>query len=240
MKNRSILSSLLYFFATLLIMLTGCGDSQKPATEKQAAPITGQTSASQQQDTQAGATYLTRVKFKTIDGSEAIVIKRYADHDKIEVNLEGSQSVFKGRTDRKDRVKYKEAAADGSEKTLIAEVKIKEDSFKLVDDKEALIWKVKIKDGKIKISDNEDGNNSCEIKMKSQDKGEIRDQAGNEIGNVRFYADNGKLKVKDPAGNEVLVTKDASFSSGPGVILFKHIPLQHRAIIMSEIMRMGK
>lgn len=239
-RSTSFYSALFSLLVTFLLMLNGCGSTPPAQNNQPASGSNPQPVASQQPPAEKGGDYLSRLKFKAEDGSEALVIKRYADHDKIELNFSGTQSIFKGRTDVKERVKYKESSADGSEKTLVAEVKLKDDSFKLVDANEALIWKVKINDGKVKISDNEDGNNSCEIKVKSADKGEIRDQAGNEIGNVRFYADNGKLKVKDAAGKEILVTKDSAFSCAPGVILFNHIPLQHRVIIISEIMRMGK
>jgi hypothetical protein len=223
------------------LFISGCGEQKAPATQAPAVqpPVTSQPEAARPAD-EAGESYLARFKFKTGDGSEALSIKRYKDHDKIELSFEGTNSVFKGRTEVADRVKYKEVAGEAGEKQLVAEVKIKPDSVKLVDEKEALIWKVRFNDDKIKISDNEDGNNSCEIKIKSADKGEIRDQSGNEIGNVRFYSDNGKLKVKDAAGAEILVTKDSQFSLAPGVILFKHIPLAHRAIIISEILRRGR
>lgn len=235
------------FLCCCALVVTGCGTDNKSATPAP-APATqsseGSTSTSRPAEKGAAGTdaaaYLARFKFKAADGSEAITIKRYADHDKIELNFEGTTAVFKGRTDVADRVKYKELAGEAAEKQLVAEVKIKPDSIKLVDEKEALLWKVKFNDDKIKISNNEEGTNSCEIKMKQADKGEIRDAGGNEIGNVRFYSDKGKLKVKDGAEAEVLVTKDCKFSLAPGVILFKHIPLAHRVIIISEVLRRGR
>lgn len=223
-----------------VVLVTGCG-GEKPAQQPTPPAVTETApTASAQSQAEETTTWLTRVKFKAADGSEALSIKRYADHDKIELSFDGTTGIFKGRTDRADRVKYREEEGEAAVKKLVAEVKIKEDSIKLVDEKEALLWKVKFNDDKVKISNNEDGNDSCEIKVKSSDKGEIRDSAGNEIGNVRFYSDNGKLKVKDAAGSEVLVTKDCKFSLAPGVILFKHIPLQHRAVIISEILRRGR
>ena len=238
-KTASLIILMLSVCVSLFI--SGCGEQKAPATQAPAVqpPVTSQPEAARPAD-EAGESYLARFKFKTGDGSEALSIKRYKDHDKIELSFEGTNSVFKGRTEVADRVKYKEVAGEAGEKQLVAEVKIKPDSVKLVDEKEALIWKVRFNDDKIKISDNEDGNNSCEIKIKSADKGEIRDHSGNELGNVRFYCDNGKLKVKDAAGAEILVTKDSQFSLAPGVILFKHIPLAHRAIIISEILRRGR
>lgn len=241
--KSSFLQNLLLLAITAfagLLCLTGCGGEKQSQPSTPSISPESSVAVSQKQLPEDTASYLTRFKFKTADGAEALNIKRYADHDKIEISFEGIQETFKGRTDRADRVKYKAVQGEAAIEKTIAEVKLKDDSFKLVDENEALLWKVKYNDDKIKISNNEDGNNSCEIKIKSADKGEIRDSSGNEIGNVRFYSDNGKLKVKDAAGTEILVTKDSKFSLAPGVIMFKHIPLQHRAIIISEVLRKGK
>ncbi len=231
------------------LAITGCGAGSQPSSTAPAVQAPGESAAASRPSSGAAnatdaapdaAGYLARFKFKAADGTEVVTIKRYADHDKIELNFEGTTAVFKGRTDVADRVKYKELQGEAGEKQLVAEVKIKPDSIKLVDEKEALLWKVKFNDDKIKISNNEEGTGACEIKIKQADKGEIRDDGGNEIGNVRFYSDNGKLKVKDGSGTEILVTKDSKFSLAPGVILFKHIPLAHRAIIISEVLRRGR
>lgn len=226
------------------LLFTGCGDTTtstqtaKPAASK--APAIPQAPDVVQASSNPQTASEQKIKFKGSDGSEAIVIKRYADHDKIEIKLEGVEAVFKGRSGAENRRKYKEAADGSEEKALVAEVKLQSDSFKLVDEAEKLLWKVRIKDGKIKISDNEEGDNSCEIKSKSDDKHEIRNAAGEEIGNVKYYADNGKLKVKNANNQEILVSKDLKSSAAPGVILFSQIPVKHRAIIISELIRMGK
>ena len=233
----SLLLTILAMFAGAF--LSGCGSEQPPAqTQAVKPPVTNVSPAAEKSgDTDA---YQTRVKFKAADGSDALVIKRYQDHDKLEINFSGTSAVIKARSGAENRWKYKEAADGADEKIQVVEVKLQEDSFKLVDADEKLLWKVRIKDGKIKVSDNEDGNNSWEIKNKSADKSEIRNQAGEEIGNVKYYDDNGKLKVKDSSNNEILVSKDLKLSAAPGVILFNHIPLKHRVVIISELLRMGQ
>ena len=223
------------------IFVIGCGSEQKPAQQQ---PVAGPAEnvapaasvAATGTDTDS---YQSKIKFKAGDGSDALVIKRYQDHDKLEINFEGSKAMIKARPNTANHWKYKESSDGSDEKEQVAEIKHKDDSFKLVDTDEKLLWKVRMNDGKIKVSDNEDGNNSWEIKNKSADKAEIRDASSAEIGNVRFYADNGKLKVKDAAGSEILVSKDLKFSAAPGVIMFKHIPLKHRIVIISELLRMG-
>lgn len=233
-------------FSLVLCMLTGlllcgCGESQPPAPGEQSQKTgAGQASPAASNKAEAGDSYTARIKFKAADGSDAIVIKRYQDHDKIEINHEGTSAVLKARSGAENRWKYKESADGAEEKVQVAEVKLQPDSFKIVDENEKLLWKIRIKDGKIKVSDNEDGNNSCELKSKSADKSEIRDASGAEIGNVKFYPDNGKLKVKDAANKEILVSKDLKASAAPGVIMLTHIPLKHRVVIISELLRMGQ
>ncbi len=216
------------------LLITGCGENQAPAKPTgDAAPVAASKTATSD-------SRLAKIKFKAADGSEALIIKRYQDHDKLEINFAGTKAEIKARSGAENRWKYKESVDGTEEKTLVAEVKLQSDSFKLVDENEKLLWKVRIKEGKVKVSDNEDGNNSWEIKTKSADKSEIRNQNGDEIGNVKFYANNGKLKVKDAANTEILVSKDLKASAAPGVILFTDIPLKHRVVIISELLRMGE
>jgi len=236
-KSNPTPSLLIILILSVMFFITGCGDKAAPAGDSGPAKSSGAKVSKSSNDSSG---YLTKIKFKTESGAEAIVIKRYADHDKLEIDYAGTTAILKGRAEKKGRVKYKEAAADGSEKAFTAKVKIRDDSIKLVDENENLLWKVKLSTDKVKISNNEEGNESCEIKIKSADKGEVRDQSGNEIGNVRYYPDNGKLKVKDTAGKEILTSKDIKFSAGPGAIQFEHIPVKLRAIIISEIIRAGK
>lgn len=216
------------------LLITGCGENQAPVKPTgDAAPVAANKAATSD-------SRLAKIKFKAADGSEALIIKRYQDHDKLEINFAGTKAEIKARSGAENRWKYKESVDGTEEKTLVAEVKLQPDSFKLVDENEKLLWKVRIKEGKVKVSDNEDGNNSWEIKTKSADKSEIRNQNGDEIGNVKFYANNGKLKVKDAANTEILVSKDLKSSAAPGVILFTDIPLKHRVVIISELLRMGE
>jgi len=238
MRRRGLmtLSVVLCMFAAAFLI--GCGETKTPTPSLEAPKIDANQGSANKAE--AGDAYTARIKFKAEDGSDAIVIKRYADHDKIEINHEGINAVIKARSGAENRWKYKESADGAEEKLQVAEVKLQPDSFKIVDENEKLLWKVRIKDGKIKISDNEDGNNSWEIKSKSADKSEIRNASGEEIGNVKFYADNGKLKVKDAANKEILVSKDLKASAAPGVIMFTHIPLKHRVVIISELLRMGQ
>lgn len=216
---------------TFLAFLPGCGSSEKkPAATPVEKPVASAAQASDPSE---------KLKFKSADDQEVLYIKRYADHEKLEINYGGSSSIVKARKNENDRVKYKISVSD-AEKELVAEVKYKEDSIKLVDGNEKLLYKIKFSDDKIKIADNEEMEKPFELKRKSEEKTEIRDRSGNEIGNVKFYPDTGKLKVKDSQEKEVLVLKNYKNSAAPGVILFEDISVNLRCIILNELLKKDK
>jgi hypothetical protein len=228
---------LLIGLISLIVLFTGCGSEKKPDSQD------GQKSevaTSQKADVKStpAAEYHAKIKFKTSQGTEALVIKKYQDHEKLEIDFAETKAVIKSRANDKGRVKYREDTAEG-EKKLVAEIKYKDDGFKLVDESESLLFKVKIKDDKIKIANNEEMTDSFVIKKKNDNKFEIRDKSENEIGNVKFYPDNGKLKVKDAAENEILIAKELKSTPAPGPILFEEIPVKLRFIIIAELLKRG-
>ena len=178
-----------------------------------------------------------KYKFKTADDkTEALVVKEHSDHETIEVNLDGQAFIMKARMNKPGSRKYKELVGT-DEKSLIAEVKIKDDSFKLVDENDKLLWKVKIKDGKVKISDNEENKNPFVLK-KSDGKVKVKDKNEKEIARIKYYSDNGKLKLKDMNGTELYISKDYNKLSGAiGVLAIKDIPAKLRAVIASELIK---
>lgn len=180
-----------------------------------------------------------KVKFKTGDDKiEALVVKDHGDHETIEVNLDGNAFVMKARSNKPGSRKYKEVAGS-EEKLLIAEVKTKGSTFKLVDENDKLLWKVKVSGGKVKISDNEENKNPFVLK-KDEDKVKVKDKAEKEIARVKYYPDNGKLKLKDAIGTELYISKEYNKLSGAiGVMALKDIPAKLRAVIASELVRMG-
>ncbi|MDD3000760.1 MAG: hypothetical protein PHF29_03295 [Candidatus Riflebacteria bacterium] len=228
-KNYALLSLLLVI--TFVMLGCGSGTSKTPEKNVQAEqPEQFEQTAQAEKGSQI-------VAFKGADGKRVLTFKQYADHDKIELTDAGKERVIKGRSNKSGSYKYKEAAADGSEKMLIAEVKRKSDSFKLFDESDNLLWKVKIKEDKIKISDNEENQNAFEIVKSSAERCKVRDRAAKSIGDVKFYPDNGKLKVKTAENEEVIITKDSKNVAAPGVVLFSEIPLELRAIIINELLR---
>ncbi|GAB4272773.1 MAG: hypothetical protein Kow0029_11810 [Candidatus Rifleibacteriota bacterium] len=228
---------ILFVLSMILLFFVGCGEKENPP---KTSDNVGLSQASRKSVESASTTgeQLQKIKFKDAQGNEVFVYKKYSDHEKLEINFAGVNVVLKARANEKGRVKYKEAS-DSGEKELVAEVKYKDEGFKLVDANERLLFKVKFKDGKVKIADNEEMNLPYELKKKNDSKIEIRDKASKEIGNIKFYPDKGKLKVKDSSEKEVIISKDLKLSYAPGVILFEEIPLKLRFVIISELIKKG-
>lgn len=185
----------------------------------------------------ANASDSVKIKFKTADDkTEALVVKEHSDHESIEVNLDGQAFIMKARMNKPGVRKYKELIG-ADEKTLIAEVKIKDKGFKLVDENDKLLWKVKISGDKVKISDNEENKNPYVLK-KSEDKVKVKDKAEKEIARVKFYPENGKLKLKDNSGKELYISKNYTKLSGAiGVLAITEIPAKLRAVIAAELVK---
>ncbi len=233
MKNP-VMKITILLYTIFAFMVVGCG-SEKGPDKVPAAPGVPEAVTPRASDTNSATD---KIKFKNADGKEVLVIKRYADHDKLEVNFSESAVEIKARANDKGRVKYKIAAAS-QEKDLLAKVKYKEGSIKLVNDSEELLYKIKWTSEKVKIANNEEMTNPYELKRKSEEKVGVKDQAGKEIGKVKFYADNGKLKVKDAQEKEILISKDLKLSAAPGVILYEDININLRCVIISELLKKG-
>ena len=206
------------------------------ATKPESATNTAAISDNKNQ-TITNASDSVKIKFKTADDkTEALVIKEHTDHETIEVNLDGQAFVMKARMNKPGVRKYKELVG-ADEKTLIAEVKIKDKGFKLVDENDKLLWKVKISGDKVKISDNEENKNPYVLK-KSEDKVKVKDKNEKEIARVKFYPENGKLKLKDNSGKELYISKNYTKLSGAiGVLAITEIPAKLRAVIAAELVK---
>lgn len=243
----------LFFIIVLSVLITGniihaedlgglLDMNSQPSVEPvstSAAPVATSTVASPENKTLAptNVNEVPKIKFKTADDkTEALVIKDHSDHETIEVNIDGQAFIMKARMNKPGVRKYKELSGT-EEKTLIAEVKIKDNGFKLVDENDKLLWKVKISDEKVKISDNEENKNPYVLK-KSEGKVKVKDKSEKEIARVKFYPENGKLKLKDKSGNELYISKDYNKLSGAiGVLAIKEIPAKLRAVIASELVK---
>ena len=169
-------------------------------------------------------TYETKVKIKTPDEKDVLEVKVDGGNIKLEYGGKVVRSELKG-----DKRKYFYEA--GSQ---IAEVKTKDaDGFKVRTTDGKLLWKIKIADDKIKISDNEENQNPFEIKMK--DDGAKVEFNETKLGEVKFYKDRQKVKVKDANDKELFDSNTDKYSVAYGVLLLDKIPEELRFIIIGEL-----
>ena len=170
--------------------------------------------------------YSTKVKIKTPADKDVVEIKIGGDDTKIEY----SGKVVRG--DLKDSDKRKYSLEGGSQ---IAEVKMKDaDGFKVRTNDGKLLWKIKISNDKIKISDNEENQNAFEL-VKRDDGAKV-EQNENKFGEVKFYKDRQKVKVKDANDKELFDSNTDRYSVAYGVLLLDKIPEDLRYIIIAELL----
>jgi hypothetical protein len=170
--------------------------------------------------------YAVKVKIKTPDENTVVEVK----FDGSNTKLEYAGKVLRG--DMKDAEKRKYSFEGGNQ---IAEVKAKDaDGFKVRTTDGKLLWKVKIAPEKIKISDNEENQNAYEL-VKREDGAKI-EQNENKLGEVKFYRDRQKIKVKDAADKEIFDGNTDKYSVSYGVLLLDKIPEEMRYIIIAELL----
>jgi hypothetical protein len=169
--------------------------------------------------------YAVKVKIKTTDDKPVVEVK----FDGSNTKLEYGGKVVRGELKDDKRKYFYEAGSQ------IAEVKAKDaDGFKIRTTDGKLLWKVKISADKIKISDNEENQNAFELVKK--DDGAKIEQNENKIGEVKFYKDRQKIKVKDSADKEVFDGNTDKYSVSYGVLLLDKIPEELRYIIIAELL----
>jgi uncharacterized protein YkuJ len=199
----------------------------KPAEQQSGQPQTAAPSA--QPVSASDSDWPEKIKIKTPDDKPIVELKRRGDDIKLEFGIQ----VLRGKV--KDSGKRKYEPEGGSD---IAEVKADDQGFKLRTPDGKLLWKVKIADDKIKISDNEEGQNPYELKFKGDEVKVERNQS--KLGEVKFYRDRQKVKVKDAADAEKYESNTDRYSAMYGVLLLSQVPERERYIIMAELLARGK
>ncbi len=169
-------------------------------------------------------TYETKVKVKTPDDKTVVEVKIDSD-PKIEYGGKVVRGAAKG-----DKRKY---TLEGGGQ--IAEVKIKDEGgFKVRTNDGKLLWKIKIDADKIKISDNEENQNAFELKKR--DDGAKIERAETKLGEVKFYKDRAKIKVKDASDQELFDINSDKYAVAYGVLALSEIPEDLRFIIFAELL----
>lgn len=170
------------------------------------------------------ADYHKRLKIKNPAGREVFSVKFYEDKIKVEIpGLTLGAPVKTGDGKRKYQ-------ADGK---LRAEIKYGKDGFKLRTPDGKLLWKVKLRDDNIEIANNEEMTSPWRItgsgkKLKVSHDGKV-------IGEVKWYPENGKLKLKSIDGSELFEAKTNGISAAIGLLRCDKINPIYQAIIMVEL-----
>lgn len=216
LKNKKL--TICFSIILLLAFLSFACNSGSKQSETPNNPTTSK-------PTTENKAYDTKVKIKTPDDKDVVEVKIDANSTK----LEYGGKVVRGET-KDDKRKY--SVEGGSQ---IAEVKIKDaDGFKVRTNDGKLLWKIKIADGKVKISDNEENQNAFEIKKK--DDGAKIERGETKLGEVKFYTDRQKIKVKDAADKELFDSNTDKYLTAYGVLALNEIPEDFRFIILAELL----
>ncbi|MCM2317253.1 MAG: hypothetical protein NDJ92_19070 [Thermoanaerobaculia bacterium] len=166
------------------------------------------------------------------DGARTITITTDGSH--VEVSVTGGARYI-GDADGGKR-RYRDAATGAA----FVEVKSGDNnSFKVRTPDSKLLWKVKVDTDKIKVSDNEENQNPWVLKTKYDDKAKVLDPTEKEIGEVKYYRDSGKAKVKDASGAELQTSESGRMSPAFGVSLMSGVPEDYRLIVMAELIARG-
>ena len=172
-----------------------------------------------------------KIKIKTPDDRLVVEFKPGgAENVKIEYGANEGAQVLRGELGKNDKRKYQ---LEGGGQ--IVEVKLGDDGFKVRTPAGALLWKVKISDDKIKISNNEENANPFVLSVKGDDRVKVL-QNETEIGEVKFYRDRQKVKVKDAGEQELFESNTDHYSAMYGVLLMQQIPDPERYVIMAELL----
>jgi hypothetical protein len=228
MTTRQTAARSLLIMALMTLMLAACGKSEKPKTGTPEPSPPSQIPTTRSADTGA----VRSITVKTPD-DKRLVAFHVGGGMKIEIGEGAGSRVLRGTMRDTGKRKYE---IEGG--PLVAEVKSDEDAFKLRTADGKLLWKVKLTDDKIKISDNEGNLNPYVISMR--DDGVKVKENDTDLGEVKVYADRGKIKVKDAAGAELFESNSGAPSAMYAPLLMRRIPDTERYIIMAELAARGR
>jgi len=219
-----------------MLVMMACGKNGSPKTEDSsgrpsapASPAPSAAAPATAPDSGSSARFIV----KTPDDKRAVAVHIAGENVKIEIGDGSAARVLRGSMRGTGKRKYE---IEGG--PLIAEVKADNDAFKIRSADGKLLWKVKLAADKIKISDNEENLNPYVLKLR--DDGWKVEENESSIGEVKFYADRGKIKVKDGGDAELFESNGDRPSAMYGVMLMKRIPETERAIIMAELAARGR
>ena len=115
---------------------------------------------------------------------------------------------------------------------VYAEIKFKDEGFKLRNPEGELIWKVKISAEKIKISDNEEMTNAFEIKKKSEYFANLN-RNEKAMGSIELSPQNNPAVIKNDDHTYYLTGQENSV--GAAVLLIDEIQPVHQLMILAQL-----
>ena len=174
---------------------------------------------------------------KTTATSQTVVFERAGGGEVAKVAIDGGKVTITlgGATIEGEPKGQKRRYRQGD--TLVAEVKADGDKVKLKDEAGKLLWKIKISDDKIKISDNEENENPFELKRKDDGYKVVR--GDREIGKVKRYPEDGRIKVKGADESEKFGGKGEGGAAW-AVLLLDEVPEPQRMVIAAELALRGR
>ncbi len=131
-----------------------------------------------------------------------------------------------------DKRKYAVKSGD-----IIAEVKYKDDAFKVRKPTGELLWKIKLYDDKVKISNNEENLNGYEIKHSDSGKVKLKKEEST-LGEIKLKAESKTVEISSSTKSLTIETEKMSLAFG--VLLIDEIPENLQYIIFSELIAKGK
>jgi hypothetical protein len=220
MKNSMNLIKIIFLCASILFTMSCAqksGKDEKSTDQEQVGNNKNVTSS----ESMSGDLYTIKISGQevgkiSVNGSELKFIIKGTEY----------QSKLNG-----DKRKYAVKSGD-----IIAEVKYKDDAFKVRTPSGDLLWKIKLYDDKVKISNNEENLNGYDIKM-SPDKVKVKKEDAT-IGEARLKIED---KIVEISSSTKSYTIDATkLSLAYGVLLIDEIPENLQYIIMAELIAKGK
>ncbi len=221
MKKAGCIVQLLFLFASALIIVS-C--AQKSGNDKESAnndQVQSDKSATGSETTSANV-YIVKMAGQevgkiSVDGAELKFIVKGTEY----------QSKLSG-----DKRKYANKSGD-----ILAEVKYKDDAFKVRTPSGDLLWKIKLYDDKVKISNNEENLNGYEIKLSSPDKAKLK-KAEATLGEIKLKSENKTIEITSSTKSYTIDKEKISLAFG--VLLIDEIPENLQYIIMAELIAKGK
>lgn len=170
-----------------------------------------------------------RLKLKTSSGQESVRIKVKTKQIQIVLHSQQKKETLYARMHRRKKRKY---TLNGR---VIAEIKFNSTGWKLRTYRGKTLWKVKTYTDKIKIKAPLGKRAAFEIIKKTPNKLKVR-RGSQPLGSVRLYSSKKRIKVKNALHQTLFKSRGTQLSMAYGVALLSPLSMQHRAILMAELL----